>query len=537
MTVDVWVQRVARLSLVVCLTVTLGACGGAPPQIVDYSPLRGATNVSTAAPISVTFDHDVDQASVASRFHLVPDAPGSIHWSSGRAMTYEHSALRPSTTNEVVIDAGYRDLAGNVYTLRHHWSFITEAPPAFSASSPADGTADIDPADFLYLDFTRAMNEASLKSAISFSPSVPFTVRIDPADTRRAIVAPDTLLDPRTAYVLLVTTTALDVDGSPIDRVRTVRFTTGGVRPLHHWIAFSAQHASALSRGIWIVNESGIPRQLVDTTILQSFSWSPEGDRLVYEGDAGAWSVFAPGQGSTSLGFNGPWAAALGAGFGYAYLDVARDLHRVMPDGTSSVIGTSVVDVAVSAAGERLVYAGLEEGGSTQIWGYDVGLRSRYVLATESGAVSGLAWAPAGNRIAYVRLATGSMTIRVRNLSGAAATTTVAQADVGPPSWLRDSDHLVFAATVKSPGGSISKAFLVNVVAPPASLTLAQGLPTDPAIDVASPVPSPDGHQIAFITADQVWLMNADGTRPTPLTRYDAQSFPYSCLMPAWTRS
>jgi hypothetical protein len=34
-----------------------------------------------------------------------------------------------------------------------------------------------------------------------------------------------------------------------------------------------------------------------------------------------------------------------------------------------------------------------------------------------------------------------------------------------------------------------------------------------------------------------VWLMNADGTRPTPLTVYDSDSFPYSCRTPAWTRA
>jgi len=31
--------------------------------------------------------------------------------------------------------------------------------------------------------------------------------------------------------------------------------------------------------------------------------------------------------------------------------------------------------------------------------------------------------------------------------------------------------------------------------------------------------------------------MNADGTRPTALTRFDAQAFPYSCRAPAWTKA
>jgi Tol biopolymer transport system component len=69
-------------------------------------------------------------------------------------------------------------------------------------------------------------------------------------------------------------------------------------------------------------------------------------------------------------------------------------------------------------------------------------------------------------------------------------------------------------------------------------LTAALALPSSStAFDVADPVPSPDGHQIAFVSQDQVWMMNADGTRPTALTRFDPASFPYSCRTPAWTRS
>jgi len=46
---------------------SLAACGGNPPQIVDYSPERGNIGVSTAAPIRITFDHNVDKASVETR--------------------------------------------------------------------------------------------------------------------------------------------------------------------------------------------------------------------------------------------------------------------------------------------------------------------------------------------------------------------------------------------------------------------------------------------------------------------------------------
>jgi Tol biopolymer transport system component len=166
-----------------------------------------------------------------------------------------------------------------------------------------------------------------------------------------------------------------------------------------------------------------------------------------------------------------------------------------------------------------------------------VGLRARYQLAQDTGPVSAVSWAPTGNRIAYLRSDVGATSLRVRNLTGAGTTTTIASGDLGSPAWLPDSTHIVFAAATQATTGVKHKAFVVNVVAPPATLNPASGLPADPTLDVANPVPSPDGHQIAFVTGDQVWLMNADGTRPTALTRFDAVSFPYSCRAPAWTKA
>ena len=518
------------------LTAGVTACGGDPPQIVDYGPQRNTIDVSTAAPIQITFDHDVDQASVNSRLHLVPATQGIVRWIDGRHLVYEHSTLRTNTEYEVILESGYHDAAGNTYNLRHHWSFVTEGPPGLVGSAPARGEKSVDPASYINLDFTRAMDPATLKDAIAISPSVPFDVRPDPADSRRAIIAPSQLLAANTPYQVLVDASARDVDGNELSRNQTVSFTTGAVQPLRHWIAFATDLADGSPGGLWIVNESGFPRQLFDATAVQSFSWSPAGDSILVEGPGESWRTVTPGGDQAILSFHGPWAAALASGMGYVYLDDAGVLHRQRVDGTEDVIASDVREAAVAPNGLRLAFIHRRLS-SNEVWGYDVGLRTSYLLVVDTAPVSSAAWDPAGNRIAYLRHDLSTTTLQMRSLTGGAATTTLLSGDIGRPAWLPDSTHLVFSAIVTTATATLKKAFVINVVSPPATLNAAAGLPSDPAIEVASPVSSPDGHQIAFLSGDQVWLMNADGTRPTPLTKQDPAAFPYSCRALAWTRT
>ena len=520
----------------ILVSLAAAACGGDPPQIVDYSPQRNSVDVSTAAPIKITFDHPVDKASVVSRLHLVPVTAGQVTWTSDRSLVYDHATLRTSTIYQVIIDPGYRDPAGNVYTLRHHWSFVTEVAPRLAAANPGPGDTGVDPSSYLTLDFTRAMNPLTLKSAIAINPGTPFDVRLDPADPRRAIIAPAQLLQPTSSYELQVSVAASDIDGNQLSRDETIDFKTSGVRPLHHWIAFTAEAPDGSTGGsLWIVNESGFPRQIFANTAVKSFSWSPDGASLLVQGSDDSWWRYTPGGDATRLTFKATWAAALAGDMGYVYLDDRGQLHRLDATGGDDVIASDIAEAAVAPDGLRLAFVHNLDNPNA-ISGYDVALRASYLLVTDTAPISGLAWDPSGKHLAYLRHDASAITLRVRSLTGAATTTTVSSGAIGQPAWLPDSTHIVFSAGIVTPTGAAQKAFVVNVVSPPASLTASAALPSDPSIEVTSPVSSPDGHQIAFLSGNQVWLMNADGTRPTALTKEDA-SFPYSCRALAWTRS
>src|SRR5439155_1631076 len=310
----------AAAALLVGLAVT--GCGGDPPQIVDYAPQRNTIDVSTAAPIRITFDHDVDQASVASRLRLAPATIGSVRWLSGRQLIYDHVTLLTNTNYEVILESGYRDPAGNTYTLRHHWSFVTEGPPGLTSSKPASRETGVDPSAYLSLQFSRGMDPVHLKDAISIQPSVPFDVKLDPTDNRRAIIAPSQLLAAHTEYQVAVNVGATDVDGNQLGRYASISFTTGAVLPLRNWIAFAADSTGGSPAGLWIVNdEYGFPRQLFDATVVHSFSWSPSGDSLLIQGQDESWVQFTPGSPAAPLTFKVVWAAALAAGMCFVYID------------------------------------------------------------------------------------------------------------------------------------------------------------------------------------------------------------------------
>src|SRR4029079_11259762 len=132
---------------------------------------------------------------------------------------------------------------------------------------------------------------------------------------------PQSLLSPSTEYTVTVSSSALDTDGNQLDRDRTLTFTTRPARPPLAWSGLATRRHDGTLNGVWIVNENGFPRQLFAEQAINSFSWSPDGARLLVQTGPHAWAALTPGADSVRLGFAGVWAAALSPAFGYVYLD------------------------------------------------------------------------------------------------------------------------------------------------------------------------------------------------------------------------
>ncbi len=517
----------------------LGTGCGTPPQIVVIAPERKAIDVRSLEPVRISFDRAMDQQSVATRFHVEPSVRGRLVWEGDRVLSFEHDAFRAATTYRISLDGGYSDRLGRSNGLRHGWAFQTEAAPVLTGSSPAAGEANVDPAAYLGISFSRPMDLTSLARAVSLSPDVRFSLRADPADARRVVVAPESLLEPNRQYTVAVTRDAGDVDGNPLRAGTVLGFSTGGLRSLHHWVTFAAQEApGSVPSGIWIVDENRFPRQLVGASV-SAYSWSPDGTRLLIRRPDGSWADQPVGELALTLPFRADWAGFLRGG-GYVYRDGGA-LRMLGRDGQMETIATGVGEAVVAPGGSRIAFTRSGPGGE-EIRAYDVDLHTQYRIQAEARAADGLAWAPDGLALAY-RLRNPDPVrsqLRVRSLHGSGPTTTAAIGDVSTPTWQGDSVHLIFNATVGTAAGPLARVFRVPATAAaPEALSPAAGLPTAGGLDVLAVAPSPDGHQIAFLALaggrSAVWLMNADGTGLNQLTSFDPAVFPYSCAQLGWT--
>jgi Tol biopolymer transport system component len=495
--------------------------------------------VATNAPIRIHFDRPLDRGSVAARFSLRPKTSGQVSWESPNTLVYQHDTLDANSQYTVSLVAGYRDAAGNANGFNHSWTFQTELPPELRTATPGQGDRQIDPATYLSLAFSREMSAESFRGAVTFSPSVPFAVRSDPTDAKRVLIAPKSLLEPQTTYDVSINGNATDEDGNHLHPTK-LHFTTGNVRSLSRWITFVASESGAAAgSGVWMVDEAGFPR-ILEETPANAFSWSPDGANLLIRHPDFSWTDYPLGADPVVMPFSGEWAAYLGPGAGFVFLNGPR-LDRLLPSGSTVAIADGVTQAAVTRDLSRIAFS-QSSGSGTDIRAYDVQLRAQYRLQHEADSVTGLTWSPDGTRLAYVLSgAAGQDMLRVKSLGGSAGVSTVATGVIASPAWLANSSDLTFSARLISAGKAQWRIFRVSTALAPGQLTAANAIGPAGDADSFLPQPSPDGHQIAFLLgasdSAQIWLMNADGTGQSRLTGFDSAAFPYFCRWLHWASS
>ena len=209
------------------------------PTVADVFPPDGATEVSPAVSVSVSFSEPVVDVS-PSAVQLLDESqalvPALMTWDATQT-TATLSPVRPlkeARRFTIVVAAGLTDLddhtplAGAPYTVAAFRTAIS--PPAVLEVSPRDQARGVSGGVLVTVKFTSAMDPTSISPATvaladASGTPVPALVGLDETRTL-ATLQPLALLAPATPYTVNVTTGAVDYSEVPLSNPFVSAFTT-----------------------------------------------------------------------------------------------------------------------------------------------------------------------------------------------------------------------------------------------------------------------------------------------------------------------
>ena len=208
---------------------SVGLC----PAVVATSPANGATNVPLNDIITVTFNQQINPATInSSSFKINGTIPlaGTITYSGVTATFVPTNALPINTTFVGTISTAVKDLSGNALQQDYIWTFSTGSTirPMVAATSPATNETNVALNKIIEATFNMPMNLATITTS-SFTLKqgttvVPGTVTYN-ANT--AFFKPTSSLTSNTIYTATITTTVQNLAGVSITTDYIWNFTTG----------------------------------------------------------------------------------------------------------------------------------------------------------------------------------------------------------------------------------------------------------------------------------------------------------------------
>ncbi len=136
----------------------------AAPYATEFIPASGASDVSTAAWLKITFNEPVYAASgyitltrSGGDTQTIDVGAATVTGSGTNAITINPGVLQASSTYTVSVPAGtFKDGAGNSYTGSGYWSFTTTAAPMTVNKIPANNSVGVNRTDALSLTVVGA---------------------------------------------------------------------------------------------------------------------------------------------------------------------------------------------------------------------------------------------------------------------------------------------------------------------------------------------------------------------------------------------
>jgi len=488
-----WLFLFSSPLLALLLTSSLAGCGPLnPPQLTNVSPAPSQGAVHTNDALVITFSTPMNRLSVEHRLYMrtrknrfPPDcsiAKAAAHrktgchfvWRSPLVMTlvHPHHPWRTITTYRISLLGGIEAANGAVNPLSHSWEFSTEGGPQVSSTSPSNG-GTVGPDQALSINFSRDMNPASVRNAITLTPAPSAGYRLARSSTvpGRYLLEPNVALVPGATYTLAIASAALDVEGDRLQKAATLHFTVGSLGSTTTVVFPAGPSPSDYSE----VLAASPPQLAGDPPALRVLATAPAGQHYLYT-----------------------WPSPDGARLAVELVgDQPIQVIDLSTGKSSTVLGSVGSDGAAwSPNGQQLAFV---VGGALRA--YSVSAATSLTLAISPSMHGPLTWRPDGQVVAAVAAPAGDPT-RVALLSpGLKAitflpTSTAVVAAEGDPVW--------------SPSGS--------------SLAFAVGSSTDPALwiyrplDTGAPltqVAAAAGQPLAFLDLDTILVREPSGALAT----------------------
>jgi len=203
----------------------------AAPTVRSSVPTNGANGVPPNESVAVTFDQDMDPATLTPATFTISGVGGTVAYDSTNktAVFHPSATLASNTTYLVNLATGIKSAAGVQMAQSHSFTFATgviadTTPPTIIATAPVNGATNVPLNSTISATFSEDMDPTGLSGSTTAGISASRTYD---SSTHTSTLTPSAKLAPNTVYTILVPGTVKDLAGNPMGADYVWTFTTG----------------------------------------------------------------------------------------------------------------------------------------------------------------------------------------------------------------------------------------------------------------------------------------------------------------------
>lgn len=242
------------------------------PQVIGQSPAEGQW-LDLNVPITITFDRDMDTASVEDSFLLLdPDlepVSGEISWDDARTLTFTaEDRWVPSSEYQVIISNKATSADGEPLQDETRIRFFTIDDLGVTDFFPADGTETVDVQSAITVVFNHPIVPLTVQSGKATNLPQPLEITPDVkgkgewVSSSVYIFEPQESLKSNTRYEVRVEAGLEDVSGNAMNESYSAEFTTQS--PVIDWVQFWD--------GTWLEFQGNVDHIQLDQSLFVRFN-------------------------------------------------------------------------------------------------------------------------------------------------------------------------------------------------------------------------------------------------------------------------